>query len=289
MLGLNATWQDTGELPSDGGSAEVSFQSIDESGVVTGEIGHAFVLGQADRTRAEASVSELVIDATGVIIEADFAMSRALAVYQGDGTTAVAGGAEIGDLAVAGFPVVVTGEPNQIVGLPIGKLIVNEQIATATSITVNALHLVLDDGTDIVVSSARAGYESLESPPIVGDDLISGGGWITGPNATKRNFSLSAGYEDGALIGNLNFKDRDTGMKVEATGITGYQQGPTTNSRRIEGAAEIDGVGGYTFTVLAEDNGEPGDADTFSIDLSNGYHADGVLGGGNIQLHQPGR
>lgn len=103
VLGLNATWQDTGELPSEGGSAEVSFQSIDESGVVAGEIGHAFVFGQADRTRSEASVSELVIDAAGVIIEADFAMSRALAVYQPGGGTAVAGGAEIGELVIAGI------------------------------------------------------------------------------------------------------------------------------------------------------------------------------------------
>lgn len=182
----------------------------------------------------------------------------------------------------------VTGQPNQTIALPSGNLILNEQIADETSITVNALHLVLDDGSDLVVSSARAGYESLDPPPIVGDDRISGGGWIPGTHGKKRNFSLTGGYEDGVLIGNLNFKDGDTGMKVKATAITAYLPGPTPNSRRIEGTAEIDGVGGFTFTVVAEDNGEPGDADTFSIALSNGYHAEGLLGGGNIQLHLPG-
>jgi len=36
------------------------------------------------------------------------------------------------------------------------------------------------------------------------------------------------------------------------------------------------------------DNGEPGrDTDTFTLTLSTGYSAGGVLNGGNIQLHSP--
>jgi hypothetical protein len=190
-------------------------------------------------------------------------------------------------LHVAGTPVVVTGEPNQTVALPNGRLIINEQVSTATSITVNALHLVLDGGVEVFVASARAGYASVEPPSTAGDDTISGGGWIPGPH-DKRSFGLSAGYVDGVLSGHLTFKDHDTGMKVEAVSITGYGPGSVPDSRYVEGSAEIDGIGGFTYRVEAADNGEPGDADTFSIDLSNGYHADGALGAGNIQLHVPG-
>ena len=77
-------------------------------------------------------------------------------------------------------------------------------------------------------------------------------------------------------------------MRVNALTVTAYGTGSVPNSRHIEGTAEIDGLGGFTYRAEAVDNGEPGDADTFSIDLSNGYHAEGVLGGGNIQLHLPG-
>ena len=70
--------------------------------------------------------------------------------------------------------------------------------------------------------------------------------------------------------------------------MTSYEvTGPT--SRRIKGTAEVDGVGGFDYTVDVSDAGEPGRDDTFSIVLSNGYSAFGKLVGGNIQLHaKPG-
>jgi hypothetical protein len=215
-------------------------------------------------------------------------MARALAVFQAGGSTGLAGASEIGVLSIAGTPVVVTGEPNQTIALPNGRLVINEQILTETSITVNALHVVLDAGAEFVAASARAGYQGIQPPPPPGDDSISGGGWIAGP-ANKRTFGFSGSVEDGALFGHLSFKDHDTGMKVEGLSVTAYGGGTSPNSRRIEGTAKIDGAAGFTYRIEAADNGEPGDADTFSIDLSNGYHADGVLGGGNIQLHQPGQ
>ncbi len=288
VLGGTATWSDTGELPPEGGSQEISALSFSEPGLIAGDVGHAFTIGQADRTRSEASVGEIVIDAGGVPIEAGFVMARALAVFQPDGTTGLSGGSEIGGLVVAGVPVILTGEPNQVVGLPNGQLVIDERIETATSITVNALRIRLLGGSELIVSSARAGYESTGEPPIEGDDQLSGGGWIAVTHGGKGTFGVSGGYENGVLFGHLSYRDHDTGMKVKGTGVTAYLKGPTPNSRRIEGTAEVDGVGGFTYLVEAEDNGEPGDADTFSIDLSNGYHAAGALGGGNIQLHRPG-
>jgi len=288
-LGNAFTWGDTGELPPEGGTQEASILKLTQPGVIAAEVGHAFTIGQADRTRSEASVSDVVISAGGVSVKAGFAMSRALAVWQTGGSTGVAGTSEIGGLIVAGFPVTITGQANQTISLPGGKLVVNEQITTPIGITVNALHLTLLDGSEVIVASARAGYESVLQPPPLGDDQLSGGGWISvGTDGTKGNFGVGGGYEDGVLFGHLTYKDQKTGMKVNGTKVTAYRAGPTPNSRRIEGTAEINGASGFTFVVVAEDNGEPGDADTFSIDLSNGYHADGVLGGGNIQLHEPG-
>lgn len=287
LAGMPFTWGDTGELPEEGGMRQASFLAFDEAGVASGEIGHSSVIGQVDRTRAEASVGGVALNANGVVIEVDFAMARALAMFQAGGGTGLAGASEIGVLHVAGTPVVVTGEPNQSVSLPNGRLVINEQIITDTSITVNALHVVLDGGAELVVASARAGYEGVEPPPPVGDESISGGGWIPGPE-DKRSFGFSGGFEDGVLTGHLSFKDHHSGMKVEGLEVTAYGPGASENSRRIEGTARIDGVDGFTYRIEAADNGEPGDADTFSIDLSNGYHADGALGGGNIQLHRPG-
>jgi hypothetical protein len=48
--------------------------------------------------------------------------------------------------------------------------------------------------------------------------------------------------------------------------------------------AEINGQAG-DYVVDVEDNGEPGRADRFEITLSNGSTAEGMLKGGNIQLH----
>jgi autotransporter-associated beta strand protein len=289
LPGSGFAWGDTGELPREGGTREASILTLNPINAVSGEVGHAFTIGQGDRTRSEASLSDVVIDASGVSVKAGFAMARALAIGQSGGSTAVAGASEIGGLVVAGFPVAVSGQVNQTVSLPVGKLVINEQITTDVGITVNALHLTLLDGTHAVIASAHAGYESTVPAPPLGEDQLSGGGWISVGSGGKGNFGVGGGYEDGVLFGHLTYRDQKSGMRVRGSTVTAYRMGPTPNSRRIEGTAEIDGVGGFTFAVVAEDNGEPGDADTFSLDLSNGYHASGVLGGGNIQLHVPGQ
>lgn len=290
ILGAPVTWGDTGELPEEGGSRESSFLTLAGVDGVSGEIGHAVTIGLVDRTRSEALAGTVAVTVNGIVLEADFAMARALAVFQAGGTTGLAGACEIGNLNVNGTPVVVTGEPNQSVDLPIGRLVINERVLTATSITVNALHLMLDDQADIVIASARAGYHSIAPPPPPpdADDLISGGGWIPGPD-DKCTFGFSGGIEDGVLTGHLAYKDHASGMKVEGLAVTAYGAGNTPNSRYVEGDAAIDGVGGFTYRLEAADNGEPGDADTFRIELSNGYRAEGILGAGNIQLHGQGQ
>jgi hypothetical protein len=57
------------------------------------------------------------------------------------------------------------------------------------------------------------------------------------------------------------------------------------NVSTIVGRAELGNGTSGEYTVVVADNGEPGDADTFYIKLSDGYTSGGVLGGGNIQFH----
>jgi hypothetical protein len=282
---VTQSWSDTGPRPDSGGAQEASLLSINESGL-SAEIAHAFSLGQGDRTYSEASAANVVLNVGGVVVKADFVMSRALAAWDGD-STALSGGTEISKLTVAGQPIVVTGAPNQVVPLLNGRLVLNEQIATATEVTVNAMHLVITGVADVVVASAYAGFESKTPPVDTHVDFISGGGWITGtPSGGKGNFGMDAGIEtDGTLIGSLNYKDQTCGMRVKATSITAYAPGATAASRRIQGTAEVNGASGFTFVLEVADNGEPGTADTFSLSVSNGYQASGRLGGGNIQLH----
>ena len=59
----------------------------------------------------------------------------------------------------------------------------------------------------------------------------------------------------------------------------------TGNCARILGNARVNGTPGFGFEVDVCDNGEPGDSDTFSIVMSDGYMASGTLGGGNVQIH----
>jgi lysophospholipase L1-like esterase/fibronectin type 3 domain-containing protein len=287
VLGITNAWSDTGALPPEGGMRETSLLTLSEPGLFVAAVAHASVIGQADRTRAEAATANVALSLGGVSIGADFVMARAQTVWQTNGT-AVSGSSEIARLVVNGLPVAVTGQTNQVVPLLNGQVIINEQTRSTTNITVNALHLVITGVADVVVSSAHAGLVSHEKPTPTPADYVTGGGWITGtPSGAKGNFGLSGGFQESVLVGHLTYQDHGNGMKVQSTGITAYQLGATANSRRIEGTAEVDGIAGFTFTVEVTDNGNPGKGnDVFTLSVSNGYQASGTLGGGNIQLHQ---
>jgi hypothetical protein len=56
-------------------------------------------------------------------------------------------------------------------------------------------------------------------------------------------------------------------------------------TRQIEGIANVNGKGSFTYKVIVADNGERGRNDFFSLELSNDYSVSGTLKGGNIQLH----
>ena len=160
-------------------------------------------------------------------MRADFVMSRALAAWDTNGT-ARSGVSEIANLSIGGQPIAVTGEPNQVVALWNGRMVLNEQITSETEITVNALQLTINGQADVIVASAYAGFDSQIEPVITEGDHVSGGGWITGtPSGGKDTFGMDAGIEgDGALSGHLSYKDHNSGMNLKATRITAIRREP---------------------------------------------------------------
>jgi len=291
VLGLSPiVLSDTGALDSTGGAKEASLLNASVPGLLTAEVLHASTVGQGQRSSSEASVLDVTLTVGGNTISAGLLRARATAECH-NGTASVSGSSEIVDLVVNGQAVVVSGQPNQTISLPVGRVIINEQQSSVSGntgdITVNALHVVVPEIADVVISSAHAditcGGKSVCS---AGTDFVTGGGWITTPSDAKGTFGVAGGMKNGALWGHLTYIDHGTGLKVKGTGVTAYTV-LTETMRAIDGTAEIDGQAG-TYRVWVDDKGEPGRNDTFKITLSNGYSAGTVyLQGGNIQLHQP--
>jgi len=282
---------DTGALDSTGGAREASLLNANVPGLLTAEVLHASTVGQGQRSSSEASVANVTLTVGGNTITAGLLQARATAECH-NGMASVSGSSDIVGLMINGQSIVVSGQPNQTISLPRGgRVIINEQTSSASGnngdITVNALHVKVDGVANVIISSAHADI-TCGGPVCPGGDFATGGGWITGtPSGAKGNFGVGGGIKNGALWGHLTYFDHGpNGPKVKGTSVTGYAIVDSV-TRHIEGTAEVNGQGGFTYQVDVSDNGEPGRNDTFSIVLSNGYHASGRLDGGNIQLHKP--
>jgi hypothetical protein len=288
VFGVTTSLANTGSLAKTGGVRDASLLTRNIGDVLTAKVIHASTIGQADRSRSEAALADLNLTVGKDSITVGFIMARAMAVCG----PSLSGSSEIADLIVNGKTIVISGEPNQRIPLPNGRVIINEQKSSvngkAGDITVNALHVIVDGVADVLIASAEAGITCNDKPICKGDDFVTGGGWITGtPSGKKANFSVGGGKKNGELWGHLTYMDKGPDdLKVKETSITAYEVVDAT-TRRIKGTAEINGQGGFTFEAVVADKGEPGHDDTIELRLSNGYSASGKLGGGNIQLHKP--
>src|SRR2546428_8954931 len=286
VVGITAVLVDTGPLPPSGGAREASLLDASAGGL-SAEVVHASTIGQGDRTRSEASLANVSLTLQGNAISASFLAARATAACTDRGPQ-ISGGSEVADLIVNGQPIAVTGSPNQVIPLPFGSVIVNEQEGSTSGatgeMTVNALHVTLTGVADIGIASAHADVGVAQNVGDTSKEFVTGGGWITGPSGAKANFAVAGGKEPG--WGHFTYIDHGSAaLRVKATAITGYTNlGGTV--RRVEGTADVNGQPG-TFQADVADNGEPGRADTFALRLSNGYAASGMLDGGNIQIHSP--
>ena len=289
---------EAGPLAEGGGAEEFTLLTVSRDqtgGLLAAEAVHATTVAQGKRSSAEASVASATLTVSGNTIQADLLRSQAEASCDGAGQASASGSSEVAGLIINGQAITVTGQPNQTVDLPGLRVEINEQSGSASGnrsdITVNALHVTAfnpltgETLADVIISSAHADIACAGCSEPVGD-FVTGGGWITGtPSASRANFAAAGGIKNSGFWGHLSYIDHGAnGIKVKGTGVTSYEvTGPT--SRRIKGTAEVDGVGGFDYTVDVSDAGEPGRDDTFSIVLSNGYSAFGKLVGGNIQLH----
>ena len=287
VLGITAVVADTGPLPESGGAREASLLNVSAGGL-SAEVVHASTVGQGDGTRSEASLANASLALEGNTVSATFLAARASALCTDQGPQ-ISGGSEVTDLVVNGQSIAVTGAPNQTVPLLVGSIIINEQkgstTATTGEMTVNALHVLIPGVADVVIASAHADVGCGQKACDPSKEFVTGGGWITGtPSGARANFAVAGGKEPG--WGHLVYFDHgQPALQVKATAITAYTNlGGTV--RRIEGTADMNGQSG-TFMADVADNGEPGRADTFTLRLSNGYTASGMLDGGNIQLHSP--
>jgi hypothetical protein len=307
VLGVPITLVDTGEVNPAGGSVNQTLLEYPNGlpdvtgGVLNARVLHATVVAQGNKSRAQATVAQFnLVNVAGNNISAEFLSAEAEAKCTVNGVS-IGGSAEVVDLVVNGTPIVVTGEVNQTIPLPLpggGAVIINEQTtdsgATADKggITVNALHIkipgvlpVPDTDTDIIIASAHADITCASPRACPNDkDFVTGGGYILSESGSKRHFAVAGGIKNGDFWGHLSYMDREKNLKVKGTGVTSYTNiGPT--SRHIEGTCEINGTPGR-YLVDVADNGEPGRSDTFKITLFPGeYTAAGMLAGGNIQLH----
>ncbi len=149
---------DTGALPADGGWSGAALEGTAVPGVLNAETLVAATSGALTSTAGD-QVNSLTSLANVVVLPGQAAQITASFVQaQADATdVARSGGSQIAGLTFGGVPVQVTDLPNQSISIPgVATLIINEQTTTLQGIVVNALHLILATGGEIVVSSASS-------------------------------------------------------------------------------------------------------------------------------------
>jgi hypothetical protein len=100
---------------------------------------------------SEASLADLAVKVGALTVGAGFVMARA-SVAQGSG----AGTVSIDGLRINGLLIAVSGQPNQTIGVPGGRVVINEQQISSTGAVVNALHIAVTGVADVFVASAKA-------------------------------------------------------------------------------------------------------------------------------------
>ena len=161
-----------------------------------------------------------------------------------------------------------------------------------------ALAAALVPLASVAVSRVLAQCEGVcEGPAVpVPCDFVTSGGWVITDALKMANFGAHGGCKNGEFWGHVNYVDHGTGYHLDSIQITGYLTPEAgSHTRDICGLATTNALEPQPvmFRVRLTDNGEPGIADTFGIRTSNGYIvtsrmlANGLGGGGNVQLHDP--
>jgi hypothetical protein len=148
----------TSALASTGISAANAESDVGQSAGGIGPLLRAEVLNAAtysysNEVDSAASLGNLALTVGGISISADSVVAEASQVLGATGS----GTSYIGNLTVNGQPILVTGAPNQIIPVPGGQVILNEQaISSSGGAVVNAIHMAINGVADVVVASATA-------------------------------------------------------------------------------------------------------------------------------------
>jgi hypothetical protein len=300
---------ETGKLPESGGALSATLLKLEISKAQTGGIlgldatvGHASTVGQGKRSHSQATVADVALEVAGQPIRATALEAAASAVCDAVGNAIGAASSAIADLTVAGQPITVTGERNQVINLPLLRIMLNEQVVTQsgnrTDVTVNALHITASDPVtgqkvDVIVAQAHADI-TCGICTDQGDDFTTGGGWFNTGDAPqmRKHFAVAGGYKNGAWWGHLTYMDKAEGIQVKGDEVYLYENNKTPEGNRsfIKGRGHLRDGSPVDYEVTVEDNGEPGRADRFHIALKGvpshpAYAVGGTLGGGNVQFH----
>ncbi len=122
--------------------------------LLTAEVLSAATIGYPDEVDSVASLGGLNLNLAGVSVTADLVMAQATQVLG----AAASGSSSLGNLAINGVPVAITGAPNQTVAIPGGQVVINEQTVSSTgAFVVNAVHVTVNGVANVVLASATAG------------------------------------------------------------------------------------------------------------------------------------
>jgi hypothetical protein len=155
VAGGTVALADTGTLSGIDDARHASMPAGGIPAVLGADTLHAATVGGAEQTSAEASLANVSVTVAGTSISAGFAMAGALALADGSAS----GTSSLEDLIVNGVPVTVTGSANQVVDIPGGRVVVNEQRqVSAGAISVSALRVIVNGVADVAIASATAGH-----------------------------------------------------------------------------------------------------------------------------------
>src|SRR5688572_18120613 len=135
VAGVTTSLADTGTLSDAGDARNASQLAGNVPSVLAAEVLQAAAIGWSDQAASEASLANLGMSVAGLVISADFIMASATAAAG----SAASGTSLVENLSVNAAPVAVSGSPNQVIEIPGGRVVINEQSASAGGISVNAL------------------------------------------------------------------------------------------------------------------------------------------------------
>jgi len=148
-------FSDTGDLPSSGGTLSATLLSIALGNTLSSQTITASTSGSGTVAQSSAHQQTVVaFQGQPAQVTADVVEAHSTATCSG-----ASGSSVVTNLTFGGQAVVVSGQPNQTITIPsVATLVINEQTSVAgnPNITVNALHLTLGTGDQVILSSAHS-------------------------------------------------------------------------------------------------------------------------------------